>query len=146
MVPPAACATSKAKEELGLQVPHAPAGYARIERKARRDLAAIDKFREHDLAVGDCQGTRTIAVVDRGKGLSLLRRQYVLHHDGSLKAHRRSCLGGGGGAGVAQREHVRIANMLERSRIDLDPAFRVGKRTRPDDVETCLHASSRSAS
>src|SRR3981081_3326367 len=49
-------------KQLRLQEPHAAAGNARVEREARRHLAAIGELGEHDLAIGKGVGAGPVAV------------------------------------------------------------------------------------
>src|SRR5258707_4118880 len=59
------------RQQLRLEEPHAAAGNARVEREARRHLAAIGELGEHDLAIGNGERAGPAALI------SLLHRLCV---------------------------------------------------------------------
>src|ERR1700738_4601998 len=50
-------------KQLRLQEPHAAAGNTRVEREARRHLAAVGELGEHDLAIGNGERAGPVAVI-----------------------------------------------------------------------------------
>jgi transposase-like protein len=80
-------------KQFRLQEPHTAAGNARVEREARRHLAAIGEFGEHDFAIGDGERAGPVAVIGFRQRLALHCGEQIGDHDGRLFAHGRCGLG-----------------------------------------------------
>ncbi len=125
-------------KQLRLQEPHAAAGNARVEREARRHLAAIGELGEYDLAIGDGERAGPVAVIGFRQRLAFHCGEQIGDHDGRLYAHGRCGLGVGRGSRISEGEDIRIANMTQVGGIDLNPAGGVRERACADDIEAGL--------
>ncbi|RMN37933.1 hypothetical protein ALQ60_102022 [Pseudomonas syringae pv. papulans] len=103
-------------------------------RKARRDLAAIGEFGQHNAAFLDRQRARAITVIHSGFTPTTQRDQHVVGHHRRLLACRRGGLGVAGIGDIAQAMHIGELAVLQRGRVHVHPACGIGQRAAADEV------------